>query len=93
MPYSGSNDAFPGTNRTASSFGRKSRSVTPSDSTDITPYCKIMVTAGGTLQVLPVENADGAWADLGTVVAGFIVPFEIRRVKASSSATTITIEV
>lgn len=92
MPYDPAKDPFRGDYRTPRNFGTKSRAVTPNDSADLDVYCKILVTVGGTLQVLPTRNDDGDWRDLGTVAAGFIVPFDVRRVKVGSTATVITIE-
>lgn len=75
-----------------SQYGRKGKAVVPDDDADLVPYCKIFVTVAGTLQVLPVENTDGVWVDLGTAPYGTIPPYDIRRVKETSTATAVTIE-
>lgn len=93
MPYVSSNDNFTSHARTPGSFGRKGRAVSASDTVDIIPYARLLVTVGGTLVILPVENADGETLNLGTVTAGFIVPYEARRVMSTgSTATVITID-
>ena len=73
-------------------FGRKGAAVVKDDDADLDPYCKIFVTGEGTLLVLPVENDDGDWLDLGTAPYGTIPPYDIRRVKEASTATVVTIE-
>ncbi len=91
MPYTPAKDPHTSNSIGPDRFGRKGAVVTPSDSSDFQAYCKLLVTATGTLQILPVENQDGEWLDLGTVQAGFIVPYEVRRVKVGSTAIVVTI--
>ncbi len=94
MSYDATKDPFKGTSRDSESFGNKSRTVTRSDSVDLNTYAKLLVTVGGTLVVLPVENADVDTVNLGTVAAGFIPPFNVRRVMLTgTTATVITIDV
>lgn len=74
------------------SYGTKGGAVTKNDDADLDPLPKaVEVTVAGTLLVLPVDNADGAWVDCGTCDKGYQPPFRVRRVKESSGATVIWI--
>lgn len=90
MPYDASKDIrqYPGPSST--SFGRKSRAVTPSDSTDLDPYAKaVVVLSVGDLVILPVDNADGSTVTFEDVPIGFIPPFQVRRVYATGTTATV----
>lgn len=77
---------------TLTSYGARGGAVTPDDSADLDPIPKaIEVTVAGTLEVLPVNNADGEWVDCGDCAKGYQPPFRVRRVKESSAATVIWI--
>lgn len=58
--------------------------VAASDSTDLAvPAKAVQVTStdgGDVLQVLPLENADGAWVTYTGVSVGFAPLFQVRRV-------------
>lgn len=77
---------------TASSYGNRGGAVTKADGADMDPIAKaIEVVTEGTLQVLPVGNADGAWVDLGTCPKGYRPPYRVRRVREVSTAVTVWI--
>ncbi len=93
MPYDQTKDPFASTASTPTSFGGSARTVSPSDSTDLNPYARLLVTVGGTLAVVPKRQANDTAVNLGTVAAGFVVPFEVRRVYLpGTTATVITID-
>jgi len=72
-------------------FGRKGRLITPGSS-DLDPIAKAVVClTSGNITVVPVENANGDTLAFVDVPAGFIVPFQVRRVTAAT-ATCATIE-
>jgi hypothetical protein len=76
---------------TRDSYGTKSRAVTPA-ATDINPVPKAVVCAtGGDITVVPLNNADAGTITFTGVAAGFIPPFQVRRVTAAT-ATVYTIE-
>ena len=77
---------------TLSSYGRKGGVINKNDNVDLPDLPKaIEVTVGGTLEVLPVGNADGAWVDCGVCDKGYQPPFRVRRVRQASTATVIGI--
>lgn len=72
-------------------FGRKSRIITPA-ATDLDPIAKAVVClTAGDITVVPVNNANATTIAFVGVPAGFIVPFQVRRVTAAT-ATCATIE-
>ena len=94
MPYDPKKDPA-GSSYAASDpmrFGRAGGLITPNDTADFNPYCKAYVVSSGTLQILPVMNVDNDWLDLGTVAAGQVIPWEIRRVKEGSTAVLASIK-
>ena len=93
MAYDRTKDPFASSASTPTSFGGSARTVSPSNTTDLDPYARLLVTVGGTLAVVPKRQANDTAVDLGTVAAGFVVPFEVRRVYATgTTATVITID-
>lgn len=75
-----------GTAATASSFGRKSRAITPSG-TDLDPIAKaIVMLATGDITVIPAGNLDAGTVAFTGLPAGYIIPFVVRRVTACSSS-------
>lgn len=82
-PYS-SHSATPG------SFGRKSRIITPG-ATDLDPIAKsVVMLATGDITVVPVSNSDATTIAFVGVPAGWVCPFQVRRVTAASvSVATI----
>jgi len=77
--------------KTPSSFGTKSRLVTPG-AADITPTPKAVICAtAGSLTIVPAGNDPAVTVTFPDVPAGFIPPFRVRRVTAAT-ATVYTIE-
>lgn len=77
---------------TTRSLGLRGGAITKDDDADLDPLPKaIEVTVAGTLLVLPVGNADGAWVDCGSCAKGYRPPYRVRRVKESGTATVIGI--
>lgn len=90
MPYNSTNDVHQDTPRGMTNFGRSARIITPSDSTDITPYAKaVCVLSAGNLVVIPTQNADGATVTFTAVPVGLILPYEVRRVLATGTTATV----
>lgn len=82
-PYAGASSA--------STFGRKSRIITPSTD-DIDPIVKAIVClTAGNVTVVPVANSDDDALLFVNVPAGYVVPFQVRRVTAAT-AIVATIE-
>lgn len=76
---------------TPSSFGTKSRIITPG-ATDLDPIAKSVVClTAGDITVVPTANANGVTLSFVGVAAGYVVPFRVRRVTAAT-ATVATIE-
>ncbi|OWK21300.1 hypothetical protein AJ88_19215 [Mesorhizobium amorphae CCBAU 01583] len=70
------------------SFGRSSRLVEPSDTEDLPAVAKsIVCTTAGNISVVPVLNDDDVPVPFVAVHAGFIVPFQVRRVMATGTTT------
>ena len=70
------------TGNSASSFGRKGRTITPG-ATDLDPIAKsvVMLTAGD-ITIVPDGNANGSTLVFAGLAAGAIIPFVVRRVTA-----------
>jgi hypothetical protein len=89
MPYDSTKDPRAAAIREKHDFGRKSRAVTPNDSTDIDPYARVVCVSTGNISVIPVENADGVPVPFLAVAAGFVVPFQVRRVMSTGTTATV----
>lgn len=89
-----SDDPYADNSPTPESFGRFSRLVSPSDSADLPTISKSVVcVTSGNVSVVPVNNSDAAPVPFVGVAAGFIVPFQVRRVMATGTTATVwTIE-
>lgn len=76
---------------TASSFGAKARAITPSDSADLNPapVKAVVCLTAGNISVIPTGNADNAPVAFVGVSAGFVPPFQIRRVMATGTTCTV----
>ena len=74
--------------RTNFNFGRVSRAITPSDSTDLTMYAKIVLITAGDIKILPVQNDDALTVTFVGCPVGFIPPFDVRRVLATGTTAT-----
>ncbi|ANL02688.1 hypothetical protein [Rhizobium phage RHEph18] len=74
------------TGATASSYGRKGRTLAASGS-DIDPIAKaIVMLATGDITVIPAGNLDAGTIAFTGLPAGYIIPFVVRRVTACSSS-------
>lgn len=87
-------DEFAGYSASPNSFGRRGSVVTPNDSADLTNVSKgLLVVVTGNLVFIPVDNADGAPLTWSSVPVNTIVPYFVRRVKATGTTATVwTIE-
>jgi hypothetical protein len=70
------------TANSASSFGRKGRTITPA-AADLDPIAKsvVMLTAGD-ITIVPTDNATATTLVFAGLPAGYIIPFVVRRVTA-----------
>lgn len=93
MAYNADKDRFK-FHANESTLGAVGRVVAASDTADLDPYAKaIVVTAGGNLVIIPVQNDDAATITFTAVPAGFITPYRVRRVLATgTTASWATIE-
>ncbi len=74
--------------------GSAGRLVTPSDTADIEPYPRCIVTlTGGDLAYVPSRNADAAVLSFVDLPAGWVSPHRVRRVMSTgTTATVATVE-
>jgi len=90
--YDPTKDGYANFGASLNTFGNNASVVTPSDTVDFTAYPKVIaVAAAGNLVVLPLKAADDG-AHLVTFTAapaGFVVPFRVRRVMATSTTATV----
>lgn len=69
---------------------RSSVAVTPSDTIDFSSYPRsVVVVAPGTVSALPLKNADASFVNLGSLLAGYILPFRVRRINATNTTATL----
>lgn len=90
MPYDATKDVnqYPGP--TLYSLARIGRAVSPSDTVDLDPYAKgVVCLTSGNISIIPTKNADGATVDFVGVSAGFIPPFQVRRVMQTGTTCTV----
>jgi hypothetical protein len=79
-------------NPTLTSFGRKGGAITPNNDTDLDPLPKALeVVSEGVLEVLPIDNADGEWVNLGLCTKGYRPPYQVRRVRTTTVAGLVGI--
>lgn len=72
-------------------FGRAGRLVTPGSS-DLDPIAKgVVCLTAGDITIVPVGNANGDTLAFVGVPAGYVPPYQVRRVTAAT-ATVATIE-
>ncbi len=91
MTYTAASDPYGRHAQDAETPARAASPVTPSDSTDLSPYAKALkCNAAGTLYVLPVGNYQaGNVTPVKLVVsAGEYVPIQVARVFATSTTVT-----
>jgi hypothetical protein len=65
--------------------------VTPSDSADLdpAPVKAVVCLTAGDISVIPTENADNEPVAFEGVSAGFVPPFQVRRVMATGTTCTV----
>lgn len=71
-----------------SSFGRRGAVVTPSDDADLPAVVKAVVClTAGNVSVIPADNSTPiSFIDVG---AGFVVPYQVRRVRATGTTCAV----
>ena len=90
MPYDIQKDQSASKPINSTTFGSVGRTIVPSDTVDLDPYAKAVVClTGGNLTILPSQNADGAVISFTGVVAGYVPPFQVRRVLATGTTATV----
>jgi hypothetical protein len=83
-------DEFQSFGATPLSFGRKSSAVTPSDTTDLPNVAKAVVClSDGNISIIPASEADTDFVAFVGVSAGFVPPFQVRRVMATGTTATV----
>lgn len=76
---------------TATSFGRKGRTITPGAS-DLDPIAKsVVMLTEGDITIVPTSNANGSTLVFAGLPAGYILPYVVRRVTACTG-TCATID-
>jgi hypothetical protein len=74
----------------STSFGRKGRVVTPSDTVDLDPIAKaIQVVSAGNLVYIPAGNSDANPITVTDAPVGYIPIHIVRRVKATGTTATV----
>lgn len=72
------------------SFARAGDEITPSDSADLASVSKgLWIAAEGTVRFTPVGAEDGAYITSGTLAAGTIVPYLVKRVWLTGTTATV----
>ncbi|ANN58692.1 hypothetical protein A9174_19375 [Mesorhizobium loti NZP2037] len=72
------------------SLGRASRLVVPSDTEDLPIVAKALVlTVKGNVSVIPVANDPDTPVPFIDVPAGYLIPFQVRRVMATGTTATV----
>lgn len=76
-------------------LGRGGFAIVASNTTDMDPLPKAVIVgsiaAGSTLQILPMENPDGAWLTFSGVAVGFVPPFRVRRIGTATNCTVFAV--
>jgi hypothetical protein len=73
-----------------SSVSRTSVPIVTSDAVDLASYPKsVTALTAGTIVALPLKNADGAFVTFGAVLAGYVLPFRVRRINATGTSATL----
>ncbi|WP_156941418.1 hypothetical protein [Mesorhizobium sp. LNJC405B00] len=84
------NDPYEDNSPGPSSLGRSGRLVVPSDTEDLPVVAKAIVCAtNGNVNVVPVANADDAPVPFIGVPAGYVIPYQVRRVMAAGTTATV----
>ncbi len=93
MAYTAGSDPYAQRSTEISSQARGASVITPSDTVDLAPYAKaLMVTAAGTVSVLPISNYAGGSTtavSLGNLPVGYIIPIQVARVFLTGTSATV----
>ena len=93
MAYNPASDPYAQRSIDVESQARSAAAISPSDTVDLTTYAKaLMVTAAGTVSVLPVVNYENAVLTpiaLGNLPVGYIIPIQVARVFATGTTATV----
>lgn len=75
----------------AGAFGTVSKAVVPSDSADLpsAPVRAVVCLTSGNISVIPANNATAVPVPFVGVSAGFVPPFQVRRVMATGTTCTV----
>lgn len=87
--YDENKDPYTTTTPGINGFGRGSRAVTPHDTTDLSPYARVVCLTAGNIAVVPVNNADNVPVAFVGVAAGFVPPFWVKRVNSTGTTCTV----
>lgn len=69
---------------------RSSVAVVPSDTIDFNPYPRsVQVVTAGTVSCLPLKNADASFVNFGSLLAGYILPFRVRRINSTLTTAAL----
>jgi hypothetical protein len=80
-PYTRGGEATP---------NRTSVAITPSDTIDLNPYPKnVTILTAGSVVCLPLKGIDGTFVTFGAVLAGFTLPFRVRRILATGTTASL----
>jgi hypothetical protein len=68
---------------------RTSVALSASDTVDFPSYPKaVQLLTAGTVNALPLKNADASFVNFGSLLAGYILPFRVRRINATGTTAT-----
>lgn len=85
MPYSAAADVYANSIQSVMSLGRSARIITPG-ATDLNPIAKsVVLLTGGNVSIVPVLGSDSTPLDFVGLTAGYVFPFQVRRVTASTA--------
>ena len=69
---------------------RSSVAVVPSDTVDFNLYPRsVTVVVAGTVSALPLKNADASFVNFGSMIAGAVIPFRVRRINATNTTAML----
>jgi len=68
---------------------RTSVALSASDTVDFASYPKaVQLLTAGTVNALPLKNADGNLVQFTTMLAGTVLPFRVRRINATGTTAS-----
>jgi len=93
MAYNPASDPYAARSVPVESQARGTFPITPSDTVDFTTYAKaLLVTAAGTVSILPVANyamASTTAVPLGNLPVGYVIPIQVARVFNTGTTATV----